>query len=436
MEYVRVGLLGLGTIGSGVSEALLDGGYRQRIEKRYGVIPVLARAYDTDDEKLQAIPPEARCESAKKLLDDPEVDVVVELIGIPGGDYTPANDFMLGALERGKQVVTANKAVLAQYGEDIFSRAREKDLCVGFEASVCGSIPIINILKQSVDEIESVSGIFNGTTNYILTRMGEDLDYMDALIEAQQKGFAEADPTSDLEGIDAAQKLAILARLAFNIRADALSKEGITGVDKGDLGYARTLSNPCTVKLIAMAKKHDGKLELGVYPVMVPESHQLASVRNETNAVYVVGEHFGPQIYTGKGAGKEPTADAVMRDIVDVGRCMATGKTNLPALNDEKLEVLDPGEVEYPFYLRFSAVNVPGVLARIAGVLGDMYKINIVSANQPGNNPQGEPADIVIVTDPTKYGNMRKALDEIKRVEKKGTKIVAGSKAFRIFDGA
>ncbi|MHA2066664.1 MAG: homoserine dehydrogenase [Candidatus Thorarchaeota archaeon] len=276
---------------------------------------VLRKACDKRLELMANIPEEKRCGGADEILNDPDIDVVVELIG----GYEPARTFILKALENRKHVVTANKAVLAKHWDEVFSAAKKAGKMLGFEASVAGSIPIINTLGHYLDRITRVRGILNGTCNFILTKMEEGVGYQEALKTAQEKGFAEADPSFDVDGHDSSQKLYILSRLIFgDVNYDDISVKGVRDFGSGII--ANALNKGSVIRLVASAEKKEGVLEMKVEPVEVPKSDILASVRDEYNAVSIEGENFGTQVFIGKGAGKRPTADAVVRDIVGIAR--------------------------------------------------------------------------------------------------------------------
>jgi len=335
------------------------------------------------------------------IIDDPEIDIVVELIG----GIEPARSLILRSLKAGKHVVTANKAVIATYGREIFTLARTKGLKVGFEACVGGSIPIIKILSDSMpNRIITIEAILNGTTNYILTRMHNGLDFQQALEEARVKGFAEADPSLDISGRDSAEKLAILASIAFEteIKPDDIFVEGIEDIRREDTAFAGELG--CVIKLLAIAKG-DGRIECRVHPALVPANHQLATVSYQNNAVYYRGEATGAQTIQGKGAGQMPTANAVLSDIKNIIRGtiypMPTYKRQLPLVPHDSLEM--------EYYLRFTALDRPGVLSKISGVFG-RYNISIASVIQKGT---GDYVPLMIKTHRAQEGNIQRALAEI-----------------------
>ena len=411
MKKTRIGLIGLGTVGSGLVEYLKENG--AEVDRKAGCEIILHRVFDRNPYKLAMVPEEARAGSIDEVIDDPEVDIFVELVG-----GKKAAEYMLQALRKGKHVVTANKAALAEQGPEIFREAAAAGRSVGFEASVCGGVPVIRMLRENLDRIDGIKGILNGTTNYILSKMDhENLDYEVALKKAQELGFAESDPAFDVEGLDAAQKLSILAFLAFGVMIDyrKIFTEGITSLTRKDIEYARDFGY--SIKLIAEASMNE-HLKLFVRPVLVPMSHPLASVRNEFNAVYITGKWFGPQLFLGKGAGKKPTADAVIRDIVEI----AKGMPAVPTFAAEgSVKVAEPGSLESMFYLCFSAVNKPGVLAVIAGILGK-NGINIRSAVQKGSDESGSLVDVVITTSKASQGAVERALEEIDGLDVVGRK--------------
>jgi homoserine dehydrogenase len=310
---VHVGLIGLGTIGSGVAENIMKNS--AIVKEKTGIEVVLRKACDKDPKAISIIPEDKRAESVDDIMNDPEIDVVIELIG----GYEPARTFILKALEKGKHVVTANKAVLAKHWDEVFSAARKTGRMVGFEASVGGSIPIIRTLDHYLDRITQVRGILNGTCNFILTKMEEGMGYEESLKTAQELGFAEADPSFDVDGHDSSQKLFILSRLIFgDVSYDDISVKGVRDFDRSFIEKA--LENGSVIRLVASAERTEAGLEMKVEPVQVPKDDILASVRDENNAVSIRGENFGTQVFIGKGAGKRPTADAVVRDIVEIAK--------------------------------------------------------------------------------------------------------------------
>jgi homoserine dehydrogenase len=412
MRTIRVGLIGLGTVGSGVVEIL--GRHRADFVSRAGVDIELARFADRSEERFSALglPPEACTTDAADIINDPDIDVVIELIGGTG----IAREFVLAALKAGKSVVTANKAMMATAGQEVMSAAEASGVDIAFEASVGGGIPIISPLKHSLtsNEILKVMGIVNGTTNYMLTRMAEDgLDYDSALAEAQERGFAEADPTADVDGLDAAAKIAILSSIAFNSRVvlDQVHAEGIRGIDPADIEYARQIDH--TIKLLAIGHRNNGGLEVRVHPTMIPSSHPLASVNGVYNAIYVVGDAVGQTMFFGEGAGSLPAASAVVGDLIEVSRRIQSGCPPLVGCTcTEHLPVRDIADLETSYYIRMIVADRPGVLAVTANAFGE-HGVSLASVIQSAE--KGEDAELVYVTHLSKESAVRAALADVAR---------------------
>jgi homoserine dehydrogenase len=352
------------------------------------------------------------------------------------GGITPAKEYVLKALQKGKEVVTANKAILAEYGDEIWGEALKRQRFLGFEASVGGGIPIIKTLREALigNQIRSIVGIVNGTTNYILTKMLEEkTDFKEALREAQKKGYAEADPTLDINGMDAAHKIAILASLAFGsfIKASQVYVEGIENIDLIDLNFAKNFGY--VIKLLAFAIKHKNHIEVRVHPTLIPENHVLASIRLNYNAFYVTGDFVGDVLLYGLGAGKEPTASAVVSDLITAIEFSFFKKKpfiKYPLTFDKKRYKIKPMEdVEFKYYFRFSAIDKPGVLSKISGVLGK-YNISIASVVQIGRQKKKQAVPIVMLTHEAKERNVLKALQEIDSLEV----VSAPTKKYRIMD--
>jgi len=401
-----VGLIGLGNIGSGVFEIISKNS--ALIEKRTGVKLVLAKICDKDflrAEKM-GVPKNIFTSDYKELIADKKVSVVVELIG----GYEPAHTIIVDAINAKKHVVTANKAVIAKYGHELFELAQKNGVNILFEAAVGGCIPIIRTIEESYssDKIKCVRGILNGTTNFILTKMSMGMEYSDALKKAQELGFAEANPSFDVEGKDAAQKASILASLAFDAKIEGEAFVcGITALKKVDMDFASELG--FVIKLLAVAKKHSGGVELRVHPVMIPKSHSFANVSNEINAVSLVGESTGEIFLSGRGAGKLPTATVVVTDLIEVGSRFRVAQRYF-----EKTKLLDFGESEFKYYLRLGVADKPGVLAAVAKVLGSSG-VSINSCIQKGAGVLVVP--IVIVTHLAKENKMAFALSELKKLD-------------------
>jgi homoserine dehydrogenase len=416
---VRVGLIGFGTIGTGVVKLLTR--HAAAIREKVGAPVRLARIADLDLTTDRGIRVDRRLltSDAPALIADPAIDIVVELIG----GYEPARRFVLAALRAGKAVVTANKALLAVHGAEIFAEAERRGCDLGFEASVGGGIPIIRTLKEGLagDRNRAVYGIVNGTSNYILSTMtAEGKDFADVLREAQRHGLAEADPTYDVDGIDAAHKLALLATLAFGVRVGfpEIYTEGIRHIGRTDIAFARDLGY--TIKLLAIAKDHRDTVEARVHPTMIPQRHVLADVSGAYNAIYIQGEALGSSMYFGLGAGMMPTATAVVADLMEIARARLRGAAvRVPPLGRpwSRLRAVPTrpmDDLESEYYLRFMAVDRPGVLAKIAGILGREH-ISIASVIQKDRG-EGTTVPIVIRTHPARERNLRRALTRIRRL--------------------
>lgn len=360
------------------------------------------------------LPKEMLTTDAQAVIDDPEIEVVIELIG----GLEPARTFVLRALEQGKSVVTANKALLAQFGDELFRAAREHGGELAFEASVCGGIPILRVLRQGLftDRIASLYGILNGTTNYILTKMAEEGGrFEEVLRQAQDAGFAEADPTMDVSGKDAAQKLAILLRIGFgaSITPEAMFVEGIERIGRQDIEDAEELGY--AIKLLAIAKRTDRGIEARVHPAMIPKGALLASIRDEFNAVELVGDWVGPQVFYGRGAGERPTANAVVSDLVELAeRRLEGGGSRAGELLPEagKTALIPMEEVVLPYYFRMLALDQPGVLGQIAELLSE-EGISIASVIQRGRAQFQGAVPVVIMTHEAAEAGMRRAIQRI-----------------------
>ncbi len=416
MRKIGVGLIGWGTVGSGVVRALLENA--EAIESRLGVPIELKRIADRDIVRRRAIkvPRELLTTNIDDILDDPEIDIAIELMG--GIDFP--RGVITKALEKGKYVVTANKALLAHHGNELFDLARRRGRAIGFEASVAGGIPLIKSLREGLagNRINKIYGILNGTANYILTRMTDSgLSFGDALKEAQELGYAEADPTLDIEGIDTAHKLAIASAIAFGtpIQFDEVHVEGISGIDSLDIRYAEEFGYQ--LKLLAIARNIEGRLEMRVHPTLIPKNHVLASVKGAYNAVHIEGNAVGDIMLYGMGAGMMPTGSAVVSDIIDIARdilCGTPGRIPALAFQPERLQVIAKrpiSDVSTCYYLRFQALDRPGVLSKISGILGK-HQISIAAVIQKGRHEQ-EWVPLIMITHEAVESNIRKALDEI-----------------------
>jgi homoserine dehydrogenase len=417
MKELKVGLLGIGTVGGGTYTVLTRN--QAEISRRLGTTVRVVQVADRNLAHAKQVTggQVAVTDDAFAVVNNPDVDVVVELIG----GYTVAKELVLKAIENGKHVVTANKALLAVHGNEIFKAAAAKGVIVAFEAAVAGGIPIIKALREglSANRIEWVAGIINGTTNFILSEMREKgLAFDDVLKEAQRLGYAEADPTFDVEGIDAAHKLTIMAAIAFGMpmQFEKAYTEGITKLTIKDIKYAEELGY--RVKLLGISKKTDAGVELRVHPTLIPEKRLVANVNGAMNAVVVKGDAVGPTLYYGAGAGAEPTASAVVADLVDIARLTnASAEQRVPYLGFQLeqqvvLNVLPISEVSSAYYLRMRAMDKPGVLAEVTKILGDRdISIDAMMQKEP---QEGESeADIVILTHVTMERNMDAAIEAI-----------------------
>jgi len=419
MDTAKVAIVGLGTIGSGVARLLLES--KDRIARHAGKPVELVRICDKDLARKRnvTVPAGVMTGDLSEVVDDPEITVVAQLIG----GLEPARSIMLELLEAGKDVVTANKALLAEHGAELFDRARHLGRSIAFEASVAGGVPIIAALSEclTANQIEEVHAILNGTSNFILTQMEErGSDYVATVAEAQRRGYAEADPTMDVDGTDAAQKLAILAHLAFGARVKwrQIPRTGIDIVDVADMRFAKELGY--SVKLLAVARLVPEGLELHVSPTLVRRGSPLAEVRGAYNAIRVVGNTVGQVFFHGLGAGQNPTASAVVADLIDtvVGRMAITFRTLDLWSGDRRSPVAlrDPADVPGRFYLRFQVDDRPGVMAEITGVLG-RHQISIASVIQHETSQQtAGVVPLVIMTHSAPEGAMSKALAAIEKL--------------------
>lgn len=416
---VRVGLIGFGTIGTGVVKLLQR--QHAQIGTRLGARLTLARIADIDLKTDRGVKVDRRLltRDAEALIDDPTIDVVVELMG----GYEPARRFVQRAIANGKSVVSANKALLAVHGREIFAAAEKAGVDVGYEASVGGGIPIIRTLKEGLagDRNRAIYGIVNGTSNYILSTMAQQGGEFDVVLKAaQRQGLAEANPTYDVDGIDAAHKLALLMQLAFGagVRFADIPVEGIRHVTQLDIGFAREFGY--VIKLLAIAKQDSDRIEARVHPTMVPRQHLLADVNGAYNAIFVQGEALGSSMYFGLGAGMMPTATAVLADVLEVARNILGGSRGrvaplgypLTAQRRVRLKPMDDLVSEY--YLRFMVVDRPGVLAKISGILGK-HQISIASVIQK-EREHGASVPIVIRTHHARERDLRHALTAIDRL--------------------
>ena len=418
-KRVGVGLIGFGTVGSGVAKILLENA--ELIRRRVGVPVELIRIADLDITRDRGVrlPAGMLTADARQILNDPTIDIVIELIG----GYDTAKRMILDAMAAGKQVVTANKALLALHGEDIFAAAVHHGVDLGFEASVGGGIPVIHALTEGLaaNAIQSIYGIINGTSNYILSRMThEKQEFEVVLAEAQRAGYAEADPTFDVAGIDSAHKLVILTSLAFGtpINFKDLYTEGITHITQRDIAYAWKLGY--TIKLLGIAKLVGGEIEARVHPTMIASSLPIAKVEGVYNAIQLVGDAVGDVVLYGRGAGDLPAGSAVVSDVISLARNLLKGAIGrIPPASFQQnqrrpLRMRPMDEISSLYYLRFMVVDRPGVLAQIAGVLGQ-FDISISSMLQQGRRA-GQTVSIVIKTHVAKERDVQTALREINRM--------------------
>ena len=430
MNPVKVGLLGLGTVGGGTATILKRNA--EEIARRAG------RGIEIDF--IATLEPERAAElgvenirltkDANEVVNDPNIDIVVELIG----GYSPAKELVMAALDNGKHVVTANKALIAMHGDEIFAKAQEKGLVVAFEAAVAGGIPIIKSLREGLaaNQVQWLAGIINGTGNFILSEMRDKgRDFGDVLAEAQALGYAEADPTFDVEGIDAAHKLSILSSIAFGIplQFDKTYTEGISNITQEDVAYAEELGY--RIKHLGVARRTENGIEQRVHPTLIPESRLIANVNGVMNAVLVQGDAVGATLYYGAGAGDEATGSAVIADIVDITRALTSDPQNrVPHLAFQASELQDTpvlkiDQVATAFYIRLSVKHQAGVLAEITSILGDK-NISIEAFLQKALKQGSEEADIILLTNVVNEGDMNDALAKIEGLD------VINGKASRI----
>ncbi|HEU5360784.1 MAG TPA: homoserine dehydrogenase [Candidatus Deferrimicrobiaceae bacterium] len=419
-KEIGVGIIGFGTVGTGTVKLLLDNA--ELLRRRIGIPIRLVQVADIDLERERdvSLPGEILTNDGFQVVRNQAVHIVVELVGGKGA----AREFLLEAIRQGKSVVTANKALLAEHGEEISRAAAVAGVDLGFEASVGGGIPIIRVLREGLaaNRINEIFGIINGTCNYILSRMtNEGKEFAEVLAEAQKIGLAEADPSFDVDGIDSAHKLAILVWLATGGRVPLadIFVEGIRDVSAQDITFAREFGY--TIKLLAIAKQRGSGIEVHVHPTMIPSDHLLATVGGPFNAIYVKGDFVGSSLYYGQGAGKLPTASAVVSDVIEIARNLGKGISGrIPPsgfhnqLSGKGTPVSPFTEVDSEYYLRFLVVDKPGVLSKIAGILG-AHQISISSVIQKGRK-QESAVPIFIVTHHAKEKDMRAALEETDRL--------------------
>ena len=413
-DIVNIGLIGFGTIGSGVVETFnknLD-----LLENKVGKKVKLKKIVDLDitTDRGVDVSPEILSKDINDILQDPDIEIVIELIG----GYQPALKFILSAMENGKHVVTANKALLAKHWDEIIYTAQKNNVRICFEASVGGGIPLLQPLNESLaaNHLKSIYGIINGTANYILTKMSEDgRNFDDVLKEAQEKGYAEADPTFDIEGDDTAQKLILLTIIGFGVyvKQENFHVEGISSITKEDIGFAKEELN-CCIKLLAISKLVDGKLQVRVHPTLVPMDHLLSSVNGVFNGAYLVGDIVGPVMMYGPGAGMMPTASAVVGDCIDIIENMEKPVIYGPVETSVK-SISDITDLKSKYYLRLLTEDKPGVLHEISGILSE-HNISIGSMTQKHQDEE-EGIPIFMVTHTALEMDMRAAVDRIDQLD-------------------
>jgi homoserine dehydrogenase len=420
MKTIHIGLLGCGTVGTGVARILTANG--DLVRARLGAELHLKRIADLDIESDRGLrlPEGVMTTDAASVVDDPEIDIVIEMIGGEGA----ARDLILRAIANGKQIVTANKALLASRAGAIVTAAAEQGVDLGFEASVGGCMPIIKTLRESLvgNRVHSMTGILNGTCNYILSKItDEGLPFPEALAEAQAKGFAEADPTLDIEGHDTAHKLAILGALAYGmpINLEDIYIEGITGITPMDIEFAGEFGY--RIKLLAISKNRGDRVEARVHPTMIPFDNLLSNVNGNLNAVMVSADAVGDILLYGFGAGMMPTASAVVADVVDIARNLLSGRPGrVPPLayqmeHVRRLPVMPVEEIATHYYFRFAALDRPGVLSSISGILGN-HGISIQSVRQKGRKSGGS-VPVVMLSHRAREADVRRALGEISALD-------------------
>ena len=420
MNEISLGLIGFGTIGTGVVKLLQDN--RELIEKRLGARLNLKKIADVNitTPRPVIVSTDLLTTDAREIINDPDISIVIELMG----GYEPARSFILEAMHKKKHVITANKAMLATHGNEMYKVAEEEGVDIGFEASVGGTIPIIKTLKESLvaNRINAIFGIINGTSNYILSKMtDEGSPFAVVLKEAQELGFAEADPSFDIHGIDTAHKLSIILSLAYgkNVIFDDIYKEGISDITEQDIAFARELGY--RIKLLAIAIQRGEHIEARIHPTMIPLDHLLANVNENFNAFHIIGDAADSVFLYGKGAGMMPTASAVVSDVVDISRNILKGISGrVPARSLKEaiiqdIQLMPFDDILTNYYFRFSALDCPGVLSKISGILG-LHNISIAAVIQKGRKQAGA-VPIVMTTYKSRESDVQKALMEIDKLE-------------------
>lgn len=412
-KKIKAALLGLGTVGGGVYK-LVQRQKEEMVKKSGANLEITRILVHNMNKQREGVDASLLTDNWKEIVEDPEISIVIEVMG----GIEPAKTMILEALCAGKNVVTANKDLVAVHGRELLDAAQKNQVDFLFEAAVAGGIPIIRPLKQclAVNEIDEVIGIVNGTTNYILTKMFEDgMDFSEALAKATELGYAEADPTADVEGLDAGRKVAILASIAFHSRVvfDDVYTEGITKISAKDVAYAKEFGS--VIKLLGVAHNREDGIEVAVYPMMLPKNHPLASVRDSFNAVFVHGDALDDAMFYGRGAGELPTASAVMGDVIDIIRDIrfsCTGRISCTCYKNTPVKSSD--DVKNKFFVRMQVTNKPGVLARIASMFGE-HKVSISKVIQKVITDGV--AELVIVTEAVKEYHMQDALMHLREMD-------------------
>ncbi|KFF42017.1 MAG: homoserine dehydrogenase [Candidatus Atelocyanobacterium thalassa isolate SIO64986] len=418
---IKIGLLGLGVVGTGVAKIILDPSGRNSLLNEISIVKIGVRSLDKS--RQIDLPPNIIGTDLESIVNDPDIDIIVELLG----GLEPARTLILKAITNKKHIVTANKAVMALHGDEIYKEAYIAGINVLSEATVGGGIPIVKALKQSLgaNRIESIVGIINGTTNYILTKMAStDTEFETVLMEAQALGYAESDPSADIDGLDAADKIAILASLGFGIQINRndIYYEGIRGINSIDIKYAKQLG--FVIKLLAIVKKVENntskKLQLRVHPTLVPREHPLAHVNGVYNAVLVEGNPLGEVMFFGEGAGSGPTASAVVSDIINIADALKKNtiidsiSPSPHRINNNSYEITSIESIKTPFYVRFLSKDLPGVIGHLGTMFGK-YNVSLKSVVQIGF--QGNLAEIVVITHHVDEGSFRTALNKMCTLE-------------------
>lgn len=412
MKTIKIGMLGLGTVGSGVVKILQENNdiIKNRLNKKIEVKKILVK--NINKQRDIVLDSSVLTTKIEEIVDDPEIDIIIEVMG----GVEPAKDYILSAISKCKHIVTANKELIAKEGFEIFSTAKEKGVNFYFEASVAGGIPIINAIKNSLsaNKILSLVGIINGTTNYILTKMSnEGRDFDSVLKEAQKAGYAETYPTSDIEGFDVAYKLAILSLLSFNtkVNIDDIYREGIKGISPEDIAFGKEFGY--VIKLLAIGKRIEDKLELRVHPTFIPANHPLASVNDTFNAILINGNAVGDLMFYGRGAGDLPTGSAVVADLISVIEGMDS-KTDFNFISDKNLKVLSVDDYKSKYFIRLNVIDKPGVIAKIATIFGD----NNVSISSIIQKEKGQfTVPLVFITHEVKEKDIKISLSKIKNLK-------------------